>query len=254
MTGTWLRRQTPADVSCVSAVHQNDVDGPRIRLDLRHRDDVVTTVVDQQPDLVIHAAFAKTEADIVAATRHVALACAAAGASLLHLSSDAVFAGDGVMRDEASATCPIDDYGRWKAAAESEATSLGRGCAIVRLPLMCSLDPPCRDLVSMQEGAEAALPSHWFIDEWRQPAWAEDVAAAIWSIALLGDAMDGVWHLPGRERLSRAELAARLGAHAGIPDDAWTTGPVPADLARPRDQSWSGKRAEAEIAWAPRAI
>ena len=214
----------------------------------------MTTVGRQAPDLVIHAAFAKTEEDIVTATRNIAAACAAIGASLVHLSSDAVFAGDGVLRDERSAPCPIDDYGRWKAAAESEANALADCCAVVRLPLMCSLDPPCRDLIAMRIGATGGPLSHWFTDEWRQPAWAEDVAAAIWSIGALGDAGRGVWHLPGRELLSRAELATRLGARDGIPTDSWTMGPVPSSLGRPRDQRWSGIRAEAEIGWAPRLI
>lgn len=45
------------------------------------------------------------------------------GAAVLHVSTDAVFSGDGTGRDEHAVPDPVHDYGRWKAQAEHLVTS-----------------------------------------------------------------------------------------------------------------------------------
>ncbi|MGI8939118.1 MAG: sugar nucleotide-binding protein, partial [Iamia sp.] len=72
LLGTWLRRSAPRDVELVSMVHRRSVAGDAIAADLRDRRAVETAFKAVRPGLVIHAGFARDEASIVDATRHLA--------------------------------------------------------------------------------------------------------------------------------------------------------------------------------------
>ncbi|CAN5877153.1 hypothetical protein BH24ACT6_BH24ACT6_13150 [soil metagenome] len=68
-------------------------------------------------------------------------AALAVGARLDHVSTDAVFSGDGVPRGEQALPDAVWEYGRWKARAEQVVTRASASSAVVRLPLIVSLDP-----------------------------------------------------------------------------------------------------------------
>ena len=76
------------------------------------------------PACVIHTAYARDGAGAwatnVEGARNVATAAAAAGARLIHVSTDVVFGGDaGRPYVESDLPDPVTDYGRSKAAAEA---------------------------------------------------------------------------------------------------------------------------------------
>src|ERR1700712_397113 len=122
LLGTWLRRAAPAGVDLVALAHRTPVPAsPSVTADLRDADAVLEAFEISRPVLVIHAAMAVDEASIVGATRHIADAAAAVGADVAHISTDAVFSGDGRPVAEDAEPDPIWDYGRWKAEAESVA-------------------------------------------------------------------------------------------------------------------------------------
>ncbi len=252
LLGTWVRASAPEGTSLVAVRHRQTVPGEAVVADLRDRDATATAIATVRPSLVIHAAFARDESSIVDATRHVAEATAALGATLLLVSSEAVFAGDGRPRAETDLPDPVWDYGEWKAAAEQIAMSGCDDTAIVRLPLITSVDPEDHIVRDIRAAGASGKPSAWFTDEIRQPASGEELAAALWAIALLpAHQRSGFWHLPGSERLSRVEIAARSAAAAGL-DPAWIVGrSSPADLNRPQDLHLTGDRARHELAWAP---
>lgn len=80
----------------------------------------LTAVV--RPDAVINAANRQPDWDITAdGGALVALAAAAVGARLVHVSSDAVFSGRAPRYDDASRPDPVTPYGAAKAAAETGA-------------------------------------------------------------------------------------------------------------------------------------
>lgn len=256
LLGTWLRRHTPADTEVVSVVHRRGLPfGPTVRCDLRDRDAVSAALAGVEPDLVIHAGYARDEASIVAATRNIVDGARLIGAELVFVSSEAVFSGDGRPRDESDRPDPVWDYGRWKAEAEAHVEESSANSTIVRPPLLLSLNPEDHVVASIRAGTETGEPTTWFVDEKRQPAHAEEVAAAIWDItAIPAGERDGVWHLPGPELLSRYEIAERVVSVLGLDHTLITPATTPADAHRPRDINLRDTRARRQLGWSPTPV
>ncbi|WP_436794383.1 SDR family oxidoreductase [Actinospongicola halichondriae] len=255
LLGTWIRRTSPQDTALVSMVHRRPLEGATVRVDLRDEQSVRAAVDAVRPALVIHAAFARDERSVVDATRNLMRACAATAAAVVHISSDAVFAGDGRERVETDRPDPVWDYGRWKLAAEDLVVTSAPDAAIVRLPLLTSLDPVDHMVRDIQDAGERGVPSTWFVDEMRQPARAVDIAEAIWRIASLPtEERTGPWHLPGPELLSRLTIAERAVSEAGLDRSSIVAGTSAPGATRPLDIRLGGARARAQIGWAPRPI
>jgi dTDP-4-dehydrorhamnose reductase len=99
-------------------------------IDITNKDQIVDEVTQYRPDVVIHCA-AYTDVDGAAlnpdlayrvnglGTQNVALACLKAGADMVHISTNEVFAGDRPDGyEEWMPVTPINPYARSKAAAE----------------------------------------------------------------------------------------------------------------------------------------
>lgn len=202
-----------------------------------------TALVDRvRPDVVVHTAYSQSsEADVVDATRSVAQAAAETGARLVHLSSDMVFGGDAAPYDEEARPDPVNDYGRWKLRAEEEVCALVPDALVTRTSLVTSGDPldhQAQWLVRALSGGDEVTLFH---DEYRTPVRADALAAALWELVAAGTT--GVVHLPGPERLSRAEVGRRCAEHLGLPTGlvrtaSAATHPEP----RPRDLSLVSRR------------
>ena len=256
LLGTWLRRTAPPGWTVVPVLHRTRPAGLRgVDADLRDAAAVERAMAEVAPDLVLHAAYAQDERSIVDATANVADAARRGGTSLLQVSTDAVFCGDGRPRAETDAPDPVHDYGRWKADAERLALASGEAACVVRLPLVVSVGPDDPVVARLRRDGEEGATSTWFSDEVRQPAAASDLAAAIWSIAALPAAeRSGAWHLPGPERLSRFAIARRLAATLGLDERAVRGEPTPAGAMRPRDLHLEDGRARTMIGWDPSPI
>ncbi len=113
-------------------------------------------IAEVRPDVVVHAAASiSDEADVVTASDVVARGAARHGAALLHLSSDAVFAGDAAPYTERDLPDPVHDYGRWKAEAEHLARAAVPDVCITRTSLVVSVDPPDRTVALVLDGRAA---------------------------------------------------------------------------------------------------
>lgn len=255
LLGTWLLRQVPPSVELVAVRHTAQVDWDhRVRVDLLDPAAVQASVESVSPDVVIHAAYRRDRASIVDATRNVVHAARQVHAKLVSLSTDAVFSGDGQPRSEQDPPDPVWDYGRWKLQAEQTVLTSDRHAAVVRLPLLVSVDPPDQTIIKMREAVRRNEPVGWYDGERRQPACAEEVAAALWRLVLLdNDAGKGVWHLPGPERLLRREIGARAAVELGV-EDPGVTVPAAPPTQRPRDLYLTGQRAQRELSWDPRPV
>lgn len=141
---------------------------------------------------------------------------------MLYVSTDAVFCGDGSPCHEDGAPDPVWDYGRWKARAERIVTDSSDKSAIVRLPLIVSVEPEDQVVSRIRVGAARNQPTAWFDDELRQPAATRELADALWRIALLTPSeRERTWHLPGSESLSRTRRRQNFDRHAcGLPQVA----------------------------------
>jgi dTDP-4-dehydrorhamnose reductase len=256
LLGQWLVRTAPHRAGVIALTHRQSTPGiPAVHADLRDARSTMTAVKRAAPSLVIHAAYARDRAAIVDATEHVAAAACEVGADIVVISTDAVFSGDGIERDEASEPDPVWDYGRWKAEAERVALQRSSTAVIIRLPLLVSFDPDDHVAREIRTSAARGETSRWFTDETRQPALAHEIAAAVWRIAdLATGARSGTWHLAGLERLTRYEIALRVVDQLGIGREVVEAVTTPKDAVRPRDIVLTDARARAEVDWRPSPV
>ena len=190
-----------------------------VRLDVRHADAVASAV--DGHDVVIHTAYAQEDAQVTAdGTAAVATACAAAGARLVHMSTDVVF--DGTLPRpyrEDDAPNPVTDYGRAKLAAERAVVERCPEALVVRTSLIYA-GPPAGP-AAQERGPLAAAAGEsdlaFFVDEFRSPVQVGDLATALLELAA-GDA-SGVLHVAGADHVSRSEFARLVVlARGGDPD------------------------------------
>lgn len=255
LLGTSLRRTAPPECNVIAATHQRRVSANDVVADLRDRDAVASALTEVKPGLVIHAGYARDRASIVDATSNVVDMAQEVSAQLIFVSSEAVFSGDGTPRSEAARPDPVWDYGRWKAEAEDVVSARDPNAAIVRLPLIISVDPEDHILAGIRFGHENGAPTVWFSDEMRQPAYAEELGRGIWDIASLPlEQRAGIWHLPGPESLSRYEIADRAVAALGFGRSSIVSAVTPFEAHRPRDLNLTGERAKTQIGWCPTPI
>lgn len=256
LLGHWLLRSAPAQEGVVALTHRRPVGGPASPpTDLRDPASVMSTMREVSPRMVIHAAYAKDRSSIVDATQNILRAATEIDAQVVFISSDAVFTGDGVARDESAQPDAEWDYGRWKSEAERAVLHRSANNAVVQLPLLVSIDPDDHVVRQICAGVEDKHPTRWFSDEIRQPVRAADAAAGIWRIAgLSGPERSGVWHLAGAERLSRLEIARRMVERLGVASSAIEPAIQPANTHRPRDISLSDARSRSTIGWDPASI
>jgi dTDP-4-dehydrorhamnose reductase len=222
-----------------------------VALDVRDGPAVDALVRAAAPDAVLHTAYVQhgdAASDVNAGgAANVARAAQAAGARLVHVSSDAIFRGDGdrPLREEDPAE-PVTPYGATKAAAEPAVAAAHPGALIVRTSLLYG--GPGRAPSPHEELALAAARGErevaFFTDEIRSPIQVDDLAAALLELAGPEHAAQaGPLHVGGADAVSRLELA-RLIVTARGQDPAGLRGrPAPPD--RPRHCPLDSRRAQA---------
>jgi dTDP-4-dehydrorhamnose reductase len=176
-------------------------------------------------DAVVHTAYVHG-GDEVWTTNvdgSAAVASAARGVRLIHLSSDLVFDGRRGAYREGDPPTPVNDYGRSKAEAERRVAEVHPSATIVRTSLLYGGPEPGTQERLAREG------TRFFVDEIRSPVRVGELAAAI--LELLDVEHAGPLHLAGADAVSRYDFALLLGADPSRIEAAAT----PPD--RPRDVS-----------------
>ena len=169
------------------------------------RDEAAVAGAARGADVVIHTAYRQREdpwSNNVDGSR--AVARAARGARLIHLSSDIVFRGDRGSYREEDPPDPVNDYGRSKAGAELAVRLEHPDALIVRTSLLYGAAEPGTQEVLARDGRS------FFVDEIRSPIAVGDLADALLELARLD--LSDVLHLGGADDVSRYELALLLGA------------------------------------------
>jgi len=179
----------------------------RAALDLTDADAVRSTLEVHRPAVVVNCAawtaVDDAESHEEEALRingdgpaHLAAACAATGAVLLHVSTDYVFAGDATTPyAEDAPTAPRSAYGRTKLAGERAVLGIERGY-VVRTAWLYGTGGPnfVRTMIKL-EGLKDTLD---VVDDQRgQPTWSADLAGLLHELgrgALAGTAPAGVYH------------------------------------------------------------
>ncbi|WP_432873109.1 sugar nucleotide-binding protein [Microbispora rosea] len=166
------------------------------------------------PDVVVNAAYRQSDwVTTAVGAAHVAVATAAIGARLVHVSSDAVFSGKAITYAEDSVPDPVTPYGAAKAAAEAAVQAITPTGVIARTSLIIG------DGGSPHEGMVRALASGGmrgvlFTDDVRCPVHVRDLAAAVLELARSDRA--GVHHVAGADAVSRYELGCLVARRDGI--------------------------------------
>jgi dTDP-4-dehydrorhamnose reductase len=158
------------------------------------------------------------EAVNVRGTTHVAQACARAGASLLFVSSAAVFDGAKHGYRESDTPTPVSVYGRTKANAEELIATILPAAVILRLALVIGFAEGSgtnamlnKFASKLRAGESVSLPDF----EYRNPIDAGTLSDFIVELLCRGAA--GIFHLGASESVSRFELGSRLAEHMGFP-------------------------------------
>lgn len=182
--------------------------------DIRCRDQVRALALKVRPDAIINAAYRKADWRATAdGGMHVALAAAAAGARLVHVSSDAVFSGGAPGYDETCCPDPVTPYGAAKAAAETAVRGITPAAAIARTSLIIGDgQSPHERLVHAL--AAGGVSGALFTDVVRCPVHVADLAAALLELAAAPDG--GVFHVAGPDAVSRYELGLLIAARDGL--------------------------------------
>lgn len=153
---------------------------------------------------------------VINAVRAVELAelLVARGVYVLFLSTNQVFDGSRPQVPADAPPCPVSEYGRQKARAETGLQALiaaGEPVGILRL---AKVAPPGMALLRQWQAAlRAGEPVRAFDDMMMAPVPLDDAAAAI--TALLDARAAGIWQLTGSDDVSYAETALHIARAVG---------------------------------------
>ena len=163
---------------------------------------------------------------------HVAVAARAAGARLIHISTDYVFgseAGPEAIPEEA-ALSPRSAYGRTKAAGEWAVRSALPESLVVRTAWLYGVHGACFPRTIHRLLSERGTVSV-VDDQFGQPTWTADLAELLWRLVDM-DAPGGIYHGTAGGATSWWEFATAVAEEAGI-SPGRVNRTTTADFARP---------------------
>lgn len=194
------------------------------QLDITKLDEVRQALASHHPALVINSAGynavdqAEDEPERAyhvnaVGPRNLAIATAACGITLLHVSTDYVF--DGQKRtpyDEFDFPSPLSVYGASKLAGEEAVRMINPRHYVVRTAWL--YHPAGRNFLTTMHRLAHQPTVRVAQDQWGSPTLAPHLAQAI--AQLIETETFGIFHLAGRGGASRYELVKRLYAELGI--------------------------------------
>lgn len=232
--------------------------GRCLALDLRARGAAEALVAEVRPEVVIHTAYVQSGPDLRAITVEgsaaVARAAQAAGARLVHLSTDVLYDGarEGAYTED-DPLSPITDYGRAKADAESAVLSACDDAVGVRTSLLYTLAPEDRQAALALDLAAGRRAGALFTDEIRCPLLVDELAAALLTLVALP--YRGRLNVVGPDAVSRHALGrgfVRL--HGGDPDALPAARSADRPERRPLNCALSCERARGLLPSLPRGV
>jgi dTDP-4-dehydrorhamnose reductase len=197
-------------------------------LDITDGMSVMTFMNEHKPRRIIHAA-AMTQADDcerdpvgcwnvnVTATRFLIDAAKTTGASMLYVSTDFVFDGDGGPYKETDQPAPVNFYGSSKLAAERAVMASGLDWSIVRTVLVYGRsDHQARSNIMtwVRDKLTTRTPINVVDDQLRTPTWAGDLALGISLVAEHN--AGGIWHISGADLLTPYEMAVKTANYLNL--------------------------------------
>ncbi|MEP7111713.1 MAG: sugar nucleotide-binding protein [Ilumatobacteraceae bacterium] len=197
---------------------------PSSVIDIRQRERVIEEICSWKPTAIVHLAYRKGDRlSTVEGSRNIAEVAQICGARLVHVSSDAIFPGRPAPYKENDTPFPITEYGVMKLDAEHAVAAECPSAVLVRTSLLYGTRRPAQIQLDVEQAITGRKAMRFFTDEYRCPAHAADVGAAISSLAARPD-IRGPLNVAGPEAISRAELAAMFARWMGFDPRALSTG------------------------------
>ncbi len=228
-----------------------------IEADLSAAGVAAQVIARRRPEWVVHCA-AMTDVDACEAdpeaayrlnrdmARQVAEAARAAGACLVHISTDAVFDGEaGPYREEDEAR-PVNVYGRSKLEGEAAVLAAHPRALVVRTNFFGWNAQPKRSLAEwFLDRLERGERAPGFEDVWVTPILASDLARLL--LMMMDRGLEGIYHVGGGQCVSKFEFGQMVADVFGL-DRAlvWPARVGEAGLAarRPKRLCLDGSKAE----------
>jgi dTDP-4-dehydrorhamnose reductase len=230
----------------IASSHTRPLHHPAIEwvvADLELTEQAETLISDARPEAIIHCAAATNvdvcEADPQLADRlnrdlaaQVARAARQIGAVLVHMSTDAVFDGEGGPYDEQVEPNPLNAYARSKLDGERAVLSVNPSAAVIRTNFY-GWSPPGRKSLAewFLEELRAGRECGGFTDVLVSPLLANDLAEYL--LRVCSSDLRGTYHLGSTDCISKYEFGVRLAV-------AFDLDPT---LIRPTEVSDAGLRA-----------
>jgi dTDP-4-dehydrorhamnose reductase len=197
---------------------------PSTMIDVRNRERSIEEICSWKPTAIVHLAARKGDRQtIVEGSRNIAEAATACGARMVHVSSDAIFPGRAQPYREYDTPFPITDYGVMKLEAERAVTAECPGAVVVRTSLLYGTRRPAQIQIDVERAISGKVPMRFYTDEYRCPAHAADVSAALSALATWPE-IRGPLNVAGPEPISRADLAAVFATWMGLDPRLLDTG------------------------------
>ena len=243
----------------VNGIYQNNKPHhPEIQLnqlDLTDNQSVINYLQQYRPDAILHLAANSNPNDCeqnplsnninVKATIHLAKWCAKQDIPFVFTSTDLVFEGNNAPYAETDTTNPVMIYGKQKLEAEQKILQIYPQATIARMPLMYGM--PSNGLGFMNawmRNLKEGKNIYCFTDEYRTAASGSDAARGLF--LLLEKKVNGIFHLGGKERLSRFEFATQMAEYFGLDKNLIITSlqkDVQMPAKRPADVSLNSNKA-----------
>lgn len=188
--------------------------------DLTNPEETSALVSAVEPDGVIHCAAA-TDVDQCEdnpewafehnrdMARQVAEAASKVDASLIHISTDAVFDGGPGPHAESDEARPINVYGRSKLEGEREVAEFHPEAAIVRTNFF-GWGPPGRSSLAewFVENLRRGKPRPGFTDIRINPLLVNQLTELL--LRTLGSGLSGIYHIAGSEAITKYDLGVKI--------------------------------------------
>jgi dTDP-4-dehydrorhamnose reductase len=256
---TYLRDCWAGQLSCQTA-----------KLDITDAKNTMELITNwSRPEVVIHAAGlsnvdqaennqALARQINVDGTKNVIAACQQIKASLIYISTNAVFDGKNPPYTEEAERLPVNYYGQLKVAAEDLVINSGLKYSIIRAILMYGWhfsqgrpNPVTNWLRLLREGKTVKVVN----DRFSQPLLATDCAKLIWKI--INEDKNGIYHVSGADRMTLFDFACKTAEIFGLEQKLIL--PVPSSYfpeiaPRPEDTSFSTAKIKQALNYFPLGV
>jgi dTDP-4-dehydrorhamnose reductase len=228
-----------------------------VQMDLRDREQVMKTVRDIRPQVIIHAAgllvdASEAQPDLARAinvegSRHLATTAALLGAKLIFISSDGVFDGEKGYYSEDDPPGPVNRYAAMKVEAEQIVSGTVADHVIVRTAFYgWKIDGANTFPTWIIENLSRGQRIGGLVDQYTSVMYAGDLAGVLRRFAESGTT--GLFHVGSREIISKYDFAHKVADVFALPTeliDPITLNQLPNRTAkRPKDISLNVKKTQ----------